>query len=220
MTYARSLIARSILLGVAAWSIGHAEEAFASPEDVLGFGARSSALAGTGTASAEGYEAVYANPALLPYARDTKLTLGFEGAYFDLRANGEIPSDRLAGSIIGAVLPIPLPGVMKDRITLGVGFFTPFNLVVRGRILYPEVKQFILADRTQSVAVQAALGVDLSWWNGRHEQSGLHVGGGFAALAALRGNVLVADAVDPQGARKATAAIEAYLNSLLQPVLP
>ena len=180
-----------MLLGIAALSLGAEASASASPEDVFGFGARSSALAGTGTASAEGYEAVYANPALLPYTRDTKLTLGFQGAIFDLRAGGEIPTDHLAGSIIGAALPIPIPGVLKNRITLGVGFFTPFNLVVRGRILYPEVKQFILGDRTESVAVQAALGVDLSWWNGRERQSGLHIGGGFAALAALRGNVLV-----------------------------
>jgi long-chain fatty acid transport protein len=39
--------------------------AAASPQDVLGYGARSAAMGGTGVASAEGYEAVYKNPALL-----------------------------------------------------------------------------------------------------------------------------------------------------------
>ena len=34
--------------------------------------------------------------------------------------------------------PAPLRRLLKDRIALGVGFFTPFDLVVRGRILYPE----------------------------------------------------------------------------------
>jgi long-chain fatty acid transport protein len=65
-----------------------------------------------------------------------------------------------------------------------VGFLTPFDVVVRGRILYPEKPQFLLADRVQSVAVQAGLGIDLGY--------GIRVGGGFAALAALTGSVIVA----------------------------
>jgi long-chain fatty acid transport protein len=74
--------------------------------------------------------------------------------------------------------------VLKDRIAIGLGFFTPTDLVVRGRILYPEKAQFPLADRVQSVAVQAGVGVDLG--------HGIRAGGGFAALAALSGAVLVA----------------------------
>jgi long-chain fatty acid transport protein len=161
-----------------------ASHASASPEDVFGFGPRSSAMAGTGTAGAEGYEAVYSNPALLSTARERKLTLGVMGASFQLHAATPIRYEPLRGSIIGAVLPIPFGGVLKNRIALGLGFFTPFDLVVRGRILYPETPQFLVADRTQSVAVQAGIGIDLGY--------GIRIGGGFAALAALSGNVLVA----------------------------
>ncbi len=188
----------------------------ASPEDIFGFGARSAALGSTGAASAEGYEAVYANPALLTYAHDTKLTLGMMGADFELSTRHAGTStrareDRLLGSLIGATLPIPLGGVMKDRLTLGFGFFTPFNLIVRGHILYPETPQFLLPDRSQSVAVQAGLGVDLSWWDGRRRSEGLHVGGGFAALAALAGDVLVGvDGTGKIGSSVSDSLIAAY----------
>ena len=161
-----------------------ARSAAASPEDVFGFGPRSSALGATGAADAEGYEAVYGNPALLSLARSCGLTVGMTAAIFDLRARTRISYEPLRGSVIGAVLPLPFGGVLKDRIAIGLGFFTPFDLVVRGRILYPERPQFPIADRTQSVAVQAGIGVDLG--------HGLRIGGGFAALAALSGTVLVA----------------------------
>ncbi|WP_437841189.1 OmpP1/FadL family transporter [Sorangium sp. So ce1153] len=162
-----------------------ARAAQASPEDVLGFGARASAMGATGAASAEGYEAVHANPALLSLSRERRLTLGLEGAIFDLRAGDRrLSYAPLRGSLIGATLPIPFGGALADRVTIGLGFFTPFDVVVRGRILYPETPQFPLADRTQSVAAQAALGASL----GR----GVRVGAGFAALAALSGSVTVA----------------------------
>lgn len=161
-----------------------ARAASASPEDVFGFGARSSALGATGAADAEGYEAVYANPALLSLARKRAITIGAATALFELSAKNRMRHDPLHGSIIGATLPVPFGGFLKDRIAIGLGFFTPFDLVVRGRILYPEKLQFPIADRTQSVAVQAGIGIDLS--------HGFRIGGGFAALAALTGSVLVA----------------------------
>jgi long-chain fatty acid transport protein len=171
------------ITALAAIGLG-ARPAAASPEDVFGFGARSSALGATGAAGSEGYESVYGNPALLSLARKRSLTLGMASAVFDLHAKSKIAYEPLRGSVIGAVLPIPFGGFLKDRIAIGLGFFTPFDLVVRGRILYPERPQFPIADRTQSVAVQAGIGIDLS--------HGFRIGGGFAALAALSGTVLVA----------------------------
>jgi long-subunit fatty acid transport protein len=164
-----------------------AAAAHASPEDIFGFGPRSSALGATGAASAEGYEAVYGNPALLSLARSRQLAVGFSSAIFDLQAKTHLSYDPLHGSTIGAVLPLPFGGVLKDRIAIGLGFFSPFDLVVRGRILYPDIPQYPLADRAQSVAVQAGIGVDLGGL-----VPGLRIGGGFAALAALTGTVLVA----------------------------
>jgi len=159
-------------------------EASASPEDVFGFGPRTMAMGGSGAALGRGFEAVWGNPALLSLAHRRELSVGFLGATFDLRAPERLNYGSLAGGFIGAVLPIPFRGALADRITLGLGFFTPFDLIVRGRILYPEKPHFQLADRTSSVAVQVGLGVDIGY--------GVRLGGGFAALAALTGNVLVA----------------------------
>lgn len=159
-------------------------EAQASPEDVFGFGPRTMAMGGAGAALGSGFEAVWGNPALLSTSRERELSLGFLGAVFDLRAPQRISYHPLAGSFIGAVLPVPFGGALKDRVTLGLGFFTPFDVIVRGRILYPETKEFLLANRTASVAVQVAMGIDIG--------HGIRIGGGFAALAALTGSVLVA----------------------------
>lgn len=161
-----------------------ARPAHASPEDVFGFGPRTMAMGGAGAALGRGFEAVWGNPALLSAERQRELNLGFLGSVFDLRAPDRIDYHPTAGSFIGAVLPVPFGGVLKDRVTVGLGYFTPFDVIVRGRILYPERPQFLLADRTASVAVQVALGVDVGY--------GFRVGAGFAALAALTGSVLVA----------------------------
>ncbi len=161
----------------------------ASPQEVIGFGYRSIAMGNTGAAAGEGVDAVYANPALLSSSHDLALQVGLVGASFGLSAEGAglgplPPYSSLRANTIGGILPLPFGGVLADRVTIGLGFVTPFDVVVRGRILYPEKPQFLLADRVQSVAVQAAVGMDLGY--------GIRIGGGFAALAALTGSVVVA----------------------------
>jgi long-chain fatty acid transport protein len=177
-------LSRLLAFGLAAIGALASAPAQASPEDVLGFGPRSIAMGSTGAAGSEGYESVYGNPALLSTARSRQLSIGFVGAVFDIHAREKIAAGPLHGTVIGATLPLPFGGVLKDRIALGLGFFAPTDLVVRGRILYPEKAQYPLADRVQSVAVQAGIGIDFG--------HGIRAGGGFAALAALSGSVLVA----------------------------
>jgi long-chain fatty acid transport protein len=165
------------------------ESARASPQEVIGFGYRSIGMGNTGVAIGSGVDSVYANPALLSASHDLSLSLGIMGASFALSAEGPgstselVPYSALRANTIGGILPLPFGGVLTDRVTIGLGFMTPFDVVVRGRILYPEKAQYLLADRTQSVAVQAALGVDIGY--------GIRLGGGFAALAALDGSVTV-----------------------------
>lgn len=144
----------------------------------------------TGAAIGRGFETVYTNPALLSESRDRRLSLGFQVADYALHANGDnapghYGAQSMKGVTVGATLPLAFGAALKDRVTLGVGFFTPTDLVVRGRILYPERPQFsLLADRSQSVALQLGAGVNLGY--------GIRIGAGFAALAAIAGNVLVA----------------------------
>jgi long-subunit fatty acid transport protein len=91
----------------------------------------------------------------------------------------------MRGTLIGALLPLPFTGALQNRVALGFSFFTPTNVVVRGRVLYPDSPQFpLIADRAQSVTIQAGLGLDL----GR----GFRLGAGVSALAAISGTVIVA----------------------------
>lgn len=161
--------------------------AWASPQDVFGYGSRSTAMGATGAAIGEGAETTYQNPALLSLGRSRELTLGFQGANLSLHADpiGKIPVSSAKGTLIGAQLPLPFKGRFENRVALGLAFYTPTDVVVRGRVLYPDTPQFAtLADRLQSVAIQLGLGADLGY--------GLRVGAGFSALAAISGTVVVA----------------------------
>jgi long-chain fatty acid transport protein len=111
------------------------------------------------------------------------------------------------GAVIGADIPIPFGGVLRDRIAAGLAFYTPSDVIVRGRILYPEVPDYaLLADRSQSLMIRAGLGVDLPW--------GLRVGAGFAALAEIDGTVLVAtDATGKVGSRVDDQLVATYAPS-------
>lgn len=76
----------------------------------------------------------------------------------------------------------PAGGVLRDRITFGVGFLDPVKYLVRAKILYPETHQFpIIAPRVQSLAIILGLGARIG--------DRLYVGGGFEALAALVGTI-------------------------------
>jgi long-chain fatty acid transport protein len=201
---------------VAALSFGlacAARPALASPEDVLSYGPRSSAMGGTGAASSEGFEAAYTNPALLSRVREQKLTLGLETATFDLHADGagqpgRVSYQPLRAIVIGADVPIPLRGRLADRIGAGVAMATPTTLIVRGHVPYPEQPQFsLLPDRVQSVTVRAGIGFDVGW--------GIRVGAGFGALAEIDGDAVVAtDSTGRVGARVEDQLLTTYAPTL------
>jgi len=179
--------------------------AAASPEDIFGYGNRSPAMGGTGVASSKGFEAGYTNPALLSTVRDRTLTLGFQAATYSLYADDQRASYQpMRGVVIGAAFPIPFGGVLKDRVGAGLAMYTPTDVIVRGKILYPETPQFpLLPDRSQSLAVRAGFGADIGW--------GVRIGAGFAALAEIAGTVLVAtDATGRVGSRVEDQLIATY----------
>ncbi len=166
-------------------------------------------MGGTGVACGEGFETAYLNPALLSALRARKLTLGLHGATFHLFAEGDglpgrMSSSPAKGIIIGADLPLPFGGILEDRVGVGLAFYTPTDVVVRGRILYPERAQFpLLPDRAQSVAVRLGLGADIGY--------GVRVGAGFAALAEISGSAVAAtDATGRVGTRVEDQLIATY----------
>jgi long-subunit fatty acid transport protein len=198
LTYAASAAAVAVGLSIA-------RDVNAAPQDLFGFGARSSAMGMTAAASAEGYEAIYGNPGLLAESRKKALTLGVGIARHGLRANDQtLPTDEMKTIYIGAALPIPFGGVLKDRVTFGVGFLNPAKFLVRGKILYPERYQYpIVAPRVQSIAVTMGLGVRV------HDR--VFVGAGFEALAAVVGEILISlDATGRIGSRTDDQVIAAY----------
>ncbi len=157
-------------------------------------------MAGTGTATSSDFEAAYTNPALLSRIDRPRLVLGILGANFDEEAHGDGLPGRIEdisarGIDIGADLPIPFSGILKDRVSGALAFYTPSDVVVRGRILFPEIPQFpLLSDRAQCLAIRMGVGIDIG--------HGIRIGGGFAALAEIVGSVIVAtDSTGKVGSR-------------------
>jgi long-chain fatty acid transport protein len=181
----------------------------ASPQDLFGYGARNVGLAGTGAAYADDYAAVHANPAGLSRLRARTLTVGYAASGFALQVADEyLRADPGSAAVIGVGLPLPFVGVLRDRLALGVGFFTPTDVVVRGRIVRATTPQFVvLPDRVQTVALQAGLGVSLG--------CGFRVGVGFMAMAALTGAVVVVN----DAAGRSSARIDNQLVASYAPVL-
>lgn len=201
----RAFLTSAAAFAAAAVGLSVAPDVNAAPQDLFGFGARSSGMGMTSAASAEGYEAIYGNPGLLAESRQKALTLGIGIARHGLTADSRtLPTDEMKTIYIGAALPIPFGGVLKDRITFGVGFLNPAKFLVRGKILYPERHQFpIVAPRVQSIAVAMGLGVRV------HER--VFVGAGFEALAGVVGEILISlDATGRIGSRTDDQVIAAY----------
>src|SRR6185437_6481989 len=168
-----------------------AGDARASTMDLFGFGGRSPALAGTGIASTTDYEATFLDPAGLADVHRKSATVGLLYGDFALRLAGQDTHTSPArGSIIGAVVPMPLGGALKDRVGLGFGFYVPLDTLNQAKAPYPGDPSFaLLANRSQVIAVQVGLGVRVNpRWS---------VGAGVIALAALTGTINVT--TDPAG---------------------
>ena len=181
----------------------------ASPEDLFGYGARTSAMGATGTAHATGYEAAWHNPGLASVVRGPKLTLGYTGGVIGLDARGDgLPgrtsSAPVKGTTIGAEIPVPLGGRLAHRVGIALAFYEPTDVVVRGRVLYPEKTQFPMLDnRAQSLTIRGAVGVDIG--------HGIRLGVGFAALAEVVGTVVAAtDATGRVGTRVEDQLVATY----------
>src|SRR5436305_1662892 len=113
-----SLAAALVLLAAA---LPLARPARASTADVFGLGSESTALAGAVTARATGFDAAFYNPAGLTAGRGYEAALGFAAAGSQLQSRGRTTdlSDPF-GLELGLRLPVPLGGVLTDRLTLGL----------------------------------------------------------------------------------------------------
>ena len=160
--------------------------AYASGPELFGMGPRPAALAGAGVADGEGWDQAYTNPAGLVDAKRRRLSLGYLGARYSLTLDGSKRSiTPTNGILLGAVLPIPFGGVLRDRVVLGLAFYFPTELITRARAPYPETPRLaLLDDRTQVVSVVVSAGFRL--------HSRVELGVGVLALAALVGEIVIA----------------------------
>lgn len=169
-----------------------ASTASATPPDVFGYGPRTQGMGMTGASHAHDYEAVYSNPAGLAAARRYGLHFGLQAASFHLKLDGQnSPLDSYQGQTIGLQLPIPFGGKLEDVFVFGAGFYTPSGTVLQTDIIFAEVPQWAVLNRTQSVHLQLGLGINLE-----RLVPGLRFGFGVAALANIGGrlDVLVDEA--------------------------
>jgi hypothetical protein len=180
----------------------------ASLPDLAGIGTTGPALAGAGATTLTGYEATYVNPAGI-HGTSRRLTLGVvHGAYKLDQDGAPYPIDNTSGLLIGAGLPLPMGGPLRDRLSLGFAFYLPFGVVNRARIPYPDVPWPALLDsRTQVVSVLVGAGARLF--------RGLSAGVSVLALAALVGETQIA--ADPSG--RIGAASQSQLTVAYAPIL-
>jgi hypothetical protein len=185
-----------------------ATPARASLPELFGFGARASAMAGTGAAYATGYEATYANPAGL-WAGRRHLSLGLTYGGYGVSLDGAPYNiDATSGLVIGGALPLPLGGILRERLGLGIGLYTPLGLVNRASDPFPDVPRAALLDgRTQVVSVLLGAGLRLP--------AGFSLGGGVLALAALVGNITIT----PDGSGRITSVSEQQLTLDYAPIV-
>lgn len=183
----RGLLGAILLLGLF-WG---GKPLWASAPEIFGFGARSAAMGATGTAHAQDYEAVYANPAALTGGREKRLSVGYLFATFDLGVSQNLRqirpprADNTYGLVIGATIPLRFRGWLRDRVWIGMSFYLPTGVVTRARVPLPGQPFFpVLESRTQVVGVQVAGGME--------PYPGLRIGAGVLALAALTGVVHIA----------------------------
>jgi long-chain fatty acid transport protein len=192
-------IAALLLLAPAAW---------ASEPELFGVGARSPAMAGTGTADAEGWEATYANPAGVVGPARRRIDVGYVGARYDLSLDGKHhPVRQTDGIYIGANLPLPFGGVLKDRLAIGLAFYYPTGLITSARAPYPdEPRLALLETRTETVSVMVVGAARV------HRR--LRLGIGVLALAALIGNI----AITPDAGGRITTTAEEQLITDFAPL--
>lgn len=183
-----------------------ARPASGSPLQMFGSGGRSPGLAATGVAAADDFDCVYLNPAGLGELRRKRLSFGSLVGSFDLEGVDR-GVEAAVGVQLGGVVPIPLGGVMRDRVGLGLGFYVPTTVLNRARAPMPGTPYYtLLESRAQVVGIQVGVGVRLG--------GGWSAGAGFLALAALVGHIHVsADA-----AGRFTSTSEEQLISHFAPI--
>ena len=183
---------RLILALLSGWFITlHAAPAFASAQELFGFGSRSPGMAGGTVALSEGFEALYANPAGLAWTSRKSFAFGYTRTdmFLDARSgSGGVGDaarvDRPGGITFGTAVPLPLPGAWNHRFHLGIGLYIPDSVLIQARVPAPYEPGFpIVGNRANTLGIHAAGAVRITDW--------LRMGAGVKVLARLIGDIRI-----------------------------
>ncbi|MCK6546623.1 hypothetical protein L6R52_12305 [Myxococcota bacterium] len=161
----------------------------ANPWDLYGFNPRAVAMAGSLTAGADDFTAVYYNPASLTIATTPGFGLGFVASRprltldFDKaeRAIPDLAPPKSDGVTFGAVFPLGGKAV-KNRIVLGLGLSVPTRSLLNGQALDPAIPHWYMYQSLPSrlVAVLGLGVLPVDW---------LSLGAGVQILAGVSGSL-------------------------------
>ena len=186
--------------------------------NLFGYGPRAAAMAGAQTADANDYSAVFYNPALLVSWQD--VNFGFHFQYY--RMSDDVQAkDRAAtlscslcsppeavGTSVG--LLFPLAGKVKNRVAIGVGFYTPTGVLLRVTAPDPNTPYWYRYNSNpERLVAHLGAGIRLTDW--------LSIGLGVQALADLVGDGTDVQ-VDMFSKEVKKRAISAYLGTRVAPV--
>lgn len=158
-------------------------DARASEPNVVGMGARSPGMGGTGAADTTGFESAYVNPAGLVVLGKRVFNVGYVLGNFDLTLDKrDYKIEAPTGLLLGANVPLPLGGVLRDRLAIGLGFYLPSNVIAKAHAPFPDEPRIAtLETHVATVSITVALAAKL------HRR--VQVGIGILALAALVGEI-------------------------------
>jgi len=143
-------------------------------------------MGGAVVSNVDGYASVYYNPAALMSLGHSHFSVGYQRADYSLQLNSaDYDVETASNLVLGFNFPIPLGGVLEERLAMGFGFVVPFSSIVEADLRAPEEPVFIVVEtRPRVIGLHAALALRII--------DELYIGGGVVALAELEGGIDIA----------------------------
>ncbi|MFC1890066.1 OmpP1/FadL family transporter [Thermodesulfobacteriota bacterium] len=130
----------------------------------FGFGPKSIAMGGAAAGLADDISAAYYNPAGMTQCREVNIGVGFQYMKPWMKLNDrDFPIDTGEAFVLGAALPLPFGGFLKNRIFAGIAFYMPWNLILGLKVPLPSEPQYLLLENEPRVTtIMPALAIEIT----------------------------------------------------------